>query len=253
MNGLIAKACPVLDPKPTVVDIIVSIHRDQVKPSVEAVLDSVAGAFAFRKSASTLAKALDPDFSQLFFSNSITQATRVRIKVMKAVAKKLTTKTENAYVQGFMSRPVLRYLSRDPAVSLCAGTGRNYSFVDSVARFGDLVFARDLTAAYKRAGSTFQGAMEQYFVVLAEVGDAPVASGSNQSPIGNRGGHGSRTGFRGARGRKRFGGTQFQVIFTFSISVKISDKISVTFLRNLRISEIEFISVRFPTVGIPLR
>ena len=205
VNGLITKACPDLDPKPAVVDIIVSIRRDQVQPSVEAVLDSVAGAFAFRKAASTLAKALNPDFSQLFFSNSITQATRVRIEIMKAIAKKLTTKTENAYVQGFMSRPMLRYLSRDPAVSLCSGTGRNYSFVDSVSRFGDLVLVHDLTAAYKRAGSTFQGAMEQYFVVLAEVGDMPVASGSNQSPIGNRGGRGARAGFRGARGRKRFG------------------------------------------------
>ena len=207
VTDLIAKACPVLDPKPAVVDIIVSIRRDQVQPSVEAVLDSVAGAFAFRKAASTLAKALNPDFSQLFFANSITQATRVRIEIMKAIAKKLTTKTENAYVQGFMSRPMLRYLSRDPAVSLCAGTGRNYSFVDSVSRFGDLVLIHDLTSAYKRAGSTFQGAMEQYFVVLAEVGDAPVASGSNQLPIGSRGGRGARFGFRGARGRKRFGGS----------------------------------------------
>jgi len=207
VNELITKACPDLDPKPAVVDIIVSIRRDQVQPSVEAVLDSVSGAFAFRKAASTLAKALNPDFAQLFFSNSISQATRVRIEIMKAIAKKLTTKTENAYVQGFMSRPMLRYLSRDPAVSLCAGTGRNYSFVDSVSRFGDLVLVHDLTAAYKRAGSTFQGAMEQYFVVLAEAGDAPVASGSNRSPIGSRGGRGARAGFRGVRGRKRSGET----------------------------------------------
>ena len=92
-------------------------------------------------------------------------------------------------------------------MSLCAGSGRNYSFVDSFSHFGDLVFVSDLTGAYKRAGLTFQGAMEQYLVALAEAGHAPVASGSNQSPIGNRGGCGSCVGFHRARGRKRFGGT----------------------------------------------
>ncbi len=87
---------------------------------MEAIFDSVAGAFAFRKAASTLGKAKDPHFVKLFFSNSITQATRVRVEIMRAIAKKLTTETENAYVQGFISRHVLRYLSRNPGASLCA-------------------------------------------------------------------------------------------------------------------------------------
>jgi len=210
LTELIAKACPELDPKPAVVDVVVNIRRDQVNPSVEMKLDSVNGAFAFRKSAAALAKAQDPEFVKLFFSNSITQATRVRIEIMKAIAKKLTTKTEEAYVQGFISRPLLRYLSRNPAKSFAAGTGRSYTFVDSVSRFGDLVQAHDLVAAYKRAGGTFLGAMEQYFVLLAEPEDRPVASGSNRSPLGGRGGvRGSRGLHRGSglgfRGRKRFG------------------------------------------------
>ena len=135
---------------------------------------------------------------------------------MKAIAKKLTTPTENAFVQGFISRPVLRYLVREGAPSFCAGTGRSYSFVDCMSRYGDLVQAKDLTSAYRRAGSTFRGAMEQYFVVLSEVEDVPLASGSNQSPIGARGGRGggsrpfqgSRGGFSGNRGQKRSGSPQ---------------------------------------------
>ena len=212
VTELILKACPDLDPKPTITDVIVNLRRDQGNPSIEAKFDSVANAFAFRKSAAALAKAENVDFARLFFSNSITQATRVRIEVMKSIAKKLTTLTENAYVQGFISKPVLRYVSRDPAVSLCAGTGRSYSFVDSVSRFGDLVHGYELSSAYKRAGNTFKGAMEQYFVVLREAEDAPVASGSNQFPVGFRGGRGSPSGFRGRvrgvrgyRGRKRTG------------------------------------------------
>ena len=98
LTDLIAKACPELNPKSAVIDVIVNIRRDQVNPSVEMKVDSVNGAFAFRKSAAALAKAQAPEFVQLFFSNSITQATRVRIEIMKAIAKRLTTTTEEAYV-----------------------------------------------------------------------------------------------------------------------------------------------------------
>ena len=207
VTTLVQKACPDLNPQPSVVDVIVNIHREQATPTVEIKFDSVNGAFSFRKSAAALAKAQNSDFASLFFSNSVTQATRVRIEIMKAIAKKLTTLTEEAFVQGFLSRPVLRYLARDPTDQTCAGTGRSYSFVDSVSRFGDLLFSRDLTAAYRRAGSTFQGAMEQYFVVLKESEDVHFASGSNRDTLGDRGRRGSRFSSRGSargsRGQKR--------------------------------------------------
>ncbi len=132
-----------MDPKPRVVDVIVNIRRDQLNPSIEVRFDSTSGAFAFRKSAASFAKTLHPDFNTLFISNSVTQATRVRIEIMKAIATKLTTTTEEAFVQGFSSRPMLRYLVRESCESFCSGTGRNYSFVDSVSRFGDLVTVSD--------------------------------------------------------------------------------------------------------------
>ncbi len=180
-----------------------------------------------------MAKAQDPDFANLYFSNSVTQATRVRIEILKAIAKRLTTETESAFVQTYTSRPVLRYISEESAESPASGTGRSYSFVDAVARFGELVFDADLASAYKRAGATFRGAMEQYFVILREAEDLPVATGTNQialglrgapggrggnpirSPLSSRGRRGSRPsplrGGRGvgirSRGRKRRGGT----------------------------------------------
>jgi hypothetical protein len=197
--------------KPLVTDVIVSLHRNQVAPSVEAKFETAASALLFRKAASTLAKAQDPGFVNLYFSNSVTQATRVRIEILKAIAKKLTTETESAFVQSFISRPVMRYVSEDENLEV-SGTGRSYSFVDAVLRFGDLVQDADLTSAYKRAGGTFRGAMEQYFILLREAEDVSVASEVNTTPRGVRGGRGGRGGrgstplhaaTRGFRGLKR--------------------------------------------------
>jgi hypothetical protein len=211
--ALVELACPELEPKPSIVDVVISMHRDQVKPAVEVRFDSVPGALAFRKAAAALAKDKNVKFSALFFSNSITHSTRVRIEIMKVIAKKLTTDTEVAFVQGFISRPVMRYNAREAAQSYAAGTGRSYSFVDCVSRFGDLVIAHELAPAYRRAGATFKGAMEQYFILLNEDESGFGASGVNRAPIGHRHATRGRSGHRGSpllpgfanRGRKRFG------------------------------------------------
>ena len=117
---------------------------------------------------------------------------------MKAIAKKLTTETEKAYVQGFISCPVMRYLQRNPEEGFAAGTGRSHSFVDCVTRFGDLVQAHELGSAYRRAGATFRGAMEQYFVLLTE--DDFNFSGTNRVPVGQRS-LPPGASFSGSRGR----------------------------------------------------
>jgi len=202
-------ACPDLDPIPVIQDIMVSFRRDLVSPVVEVRFQSASCATSFRKAAAALAKAKDPDFGHLFFSNSVTQATRVRIEILRAIAKKLTTESEAAYVQGFTSRPILHYVVKESMPSNCAGTGRGYSFSDAVGRYGDLLCQADLASAYRRAGSTFQGAMEHYFVVLKE----GVATAANQVPLGQRGrpargGGNQRGGRRGsillrAESRKR--------------------------------------------------
>jgi hypothetical protein len=195
VDKLVSAALPDLDPAPTVIDLTVTFRRDQVSPVVEAKFQDSATASSFRKAAAALAKAKVPDFASLFFSNSVTQATRVRIEIMRAISKKLTTDSETAYVQGFTSRPIMHYVVKDSMVSHCSGTGRGYTFADAVSRFGDLLCPADLSSAYKRAGSTFHGAMEQYFVVLKE----GVLSSSNQEPLGHR---------NGTRGRPRSGAPQ---------------------------------------------
>ena len=156
ITDLVKVACPELTPAPIVTDILVNLRREQLNPVVEAKFDSLAGAFAFRRAAAALAKAKSPQFAALFFSNSVTQATRVRIEIMRSIAKKLTTASETAYVQGFISKPALHYVVKEGMPSHCSGTGRSYNFIDSVARFGDLLMPLDLAPAYKRAGDTFK-------------------------------------------------------------------------------------------------
>ncbi len=135
-----------------------------------------------------LAKANHAEFSSLFFSNAVTQSTRVRIDILKALVKKQSTPTETAYVQGFLSRPILQYRVKDGARSSAEGVGRSYTFVDAIAKFVSKFLSRDLTTAYLRAGDTFHGALSQYFVVLSDQDIGRVTrTGGNQVPLGRRG------------------------------------------------------------------
>ena len=64
------------------------------------------------------------------FSPTLAQ---VQIEIMKAVTKKLTTPSESAFVQGFISRPDMRSLSINLEESYCTGTGCNCMFLDCFA------------------------------------------------------------------------------------------------------------------------
>ena len=190
-------ACPDVDPRPAIVDTLVNLRREQVNPVVECKFDSQSNASSFCRAAAALAKAKNPDFSKFFFSNSVTQATRVRIEILRAISKKLTTDSESAYVQGFISKPVMHYNVKESMPSFCAGTGRSYNFVDAVMRFGDLLQPTDLAPAYRRAGDTFRGSMEHYFILLKDDIANFGVPGVNRMPLGQRGRHAS--GGRAAR------------------------------------------------------
>ena len=193
VTRLITLTCVSADPLPKVTDVYINLRKDRGLPLVEVRFDTVSGAQLFRREGVKLAKAEQPEFTALFFSNSVTQSTRVRIEVMKALSKKLTTASESSYVQGFISRPVLQYHAKEGVRSTADGVGRSYTYVDAIAKFGSLIGSGDLSTAYLRAGNTFVGAMSQYFIVMNE---ACVAGGSrsgvNRAPLGRRGGRFSR-------------------------------------------------------------
>jgi hypothetical protein len=143
----------------------------------------------------------------MFITNSVNLATRVWIDVMKTIAIKLTNSDVQAYVVGFIARPVLHVKKRSN------NTQRSYTFVDSVSFYGHLLRPVDLGIAYKRAGKAFDGQLQQNFIVLNvddwEVcwnesslhrEDVPTGSGSCGRGGGDRGARGGG-GYRGARGQ----------------------------------------------------
>ena len=86
-------------------------------------------------------------------------ATRVRIEILKAIAKKFSKDKEELYVIGYASRPVLH-------VKLGEQNSKWLGFSDALVRYGSGLEERDLGDAYKKAGVAFRGQLQQYFVVL---------------------------------------------------------------------------------------
>ena len=115
---------------------------------------------------------------RIFISNCVTLGTRVRTEILKAIARKCSSPSEDMYVHGFTSRPVLQVKPKNGGAQLAL------TFVDAIVRYGRKVREADLTLAYERAGTSFAGQMGQNFIVLTDKG---VKQGGRQS----RGGGGA--------------------------------------------------------------
>ncbi len=200
LTSMVLEACPDLVPQPQVLDVFVNMRYGRGPPFLEARLDSAASSSAFRIAAAKLSKVEDSRFANLFIANSVTLTTRVRIEILRALAKLLTTDTEEAYVQSFTSRPMLHYQSKEGVQYPLPGTNRSYSFVEAVGKWGSSLTTTHLLPAYRRARPAFIGCLEQYFVVLKESEPSEVSSGfdqlfptgSNAYPLRGAPGRGSR-------------------------------------------------------------
>jgi hypothetical protein len=131
-------------------------------PMVEVRLDSVASAIAIRKAFADRKKAGE-DFGRLFLANCVGLATRVRVDILKAIAKRCTEGNDTAFVVAFTSRPMLHIRTTETGGQPRTMT---YTFSDSVAKFGGRLQDGDLEEAYRRAGLNFAGQMSQHFVVM---------------------------------------------------------------------------------------
>jgi len=139
-------------------------------PMVEVKLLSVEVAIGIRKAFAEKRKENDGKaLGKLYVANSVSLSTRVRIDVMKAMAKRLTNTRDSAHVASYSSRPILHVKT---ASTSGEPISRAYTFIDAVSRYGGVLVQQDLDEAYKRAGSAFRGTMEQHFVVLHEFGPA---------------------------------------------------------------------------------
>jgi hypothetical protein len=146
-------------------------------PMVEVKMGSIEDAANIRRAFAEKRKEGDgKSLGRLYVANSVTLSTRVRIDVMKAIARKLSTGTEAAHVSAFSSRPILH------VKNLNDQTTRAYTFIDAVIKYRSALRKGDLDEAYRRAGSAFRGQVEQHFVVLHESGVERVEpSGGNRA------------------------------------------------------------------------
>jgi hypothetical protein len=193
-------------------------------PMLEVRLERTEHALAIRKAYADKKKnkKLSPHLESLFISNSVSLATRVRVDIMKAVARKVSNAQDLAYVAGFTSRPMMHIRKAGPP-SPSMKPLKSFSFIDTITRFGHLVDVEDLETAYGRAGNSFNGQLQQNFVVLNERDQASLRSvsgraasastsrgtGASRGRGGGAGGGGPTAGSSGdgrTRGEKRSGG-----------------------------------------------
>ena len=174
ITGLVTEAFPDVERPPLVLDVLVNMRYGRGPPFFEVKFDSPGSSSSFRISAAKLAKSETGSFKGLFISNNVNLSTRIRIDIMKLIAKRLSSLTEYSYVQGFSSRPTLHYKMKEaeegaPTPVAALGTGRSYTFVESVERWGHLLKASALDAVRRKASTAFSGCLEQYFVVLSDL------------------------------------------------------------------------------------
>jgi len=142
-------------------------HNGKDIPMVEVKLNSIEAATGLRKAFAEKRKEGDGKiFGRLYVANSVSLSTRVRIDIMKAIAKKISNGNIKAHVAAYSSRPILHV--RSEGESGGQNTSRAFTFIDSVIRYGSAVVQQDLEEAYRRAGTAFRGQIEQHFVVLRE-------------------------------------------------------------------------------------
>jgi len=208
LQQLVDEACPDVLPRPEVLDVYVNMRYGQSSPFLEGRMDSATSSTTFRTSASKLSRDESPNFKDLFIANAVTLSTRVRIEILRAISKLLVSDQMDSFVQGFSSRPLLHFNTKEHVNYRVDGANRSYTFVEAVSKFGHLVSPADLLPAYRRARPAFNGCLEQYFVLLKEnvAGDFFLPPGPNSAPIGQRtsgfSSRGQRSRYQGSRGSR---------------------------------------------------
>lgn len=179
---------------------------DKGKIRIEFRLDSTEKAREIRKifAVNRAAKKLEPEIAELHVTTVVTLATRVRMDIMKAIASKIETDTEVAYVPNFLPRPIM-HIKRKLAGEQSGSRGhvKTLTFVDSVVEYGNVVSKKDLSRAYDSAKNNFGGMMSQHFLVLEEVETVrePQPGGSGGGLRGVKRPNVSAGGGRGKGGR----------------------------------------------------
>jgi hypothetical protein len=169
-------------------------NRDRAIPLCEVKFADRETAIKIRKDFAAKKKG-GHDYGRLGIFNSVTLATRVRIEILWAMAKKIQNEKETATVLGYSSRPTLQVKDK-------SGQRRPLSlgFADSLMRYGKMLKEGDLVSAYKKAGTSFAGLLQQNFVVMHDLNRTGVGAWGGKGP--GAGGNPKRSGKKRPRNQK---------------------------------------------------
>jgi uncharacterized membrane protein YgcG len=171
--------------------------------------------FATRRAAGNMPEG----FENVQVMTAITLATKVRIEIMKTIARRIESSTETAYVPTFLPRPIMHIKAKSDRSE--SGTRGKHdprrhigslTFADSIMQYGGLISGNDLEPAYKKAAGNFRGQMRQHFVVLEDsdyrprYSYPPPAVGSGTSGSGGSSGTSGTSGPTGPSGSSGAGG-----------------------------------------------
>lgn len=170
---------------------------------LEFKLDSFDKAREIRKifAQKRVANTLPDSFGKLQVMSVITQATKVRLEIMKAIARQIESDTETGYVPTYLPRPILHVKGK--SVSGPRRHIRSLTFTDAIEQYGMNLTLKDLGPAYEKAAWNFQGQMRQNFVVLQDRSEE--AGGATRTPGPSRGSWRGRGGGGGASAAPRGG------------------------------------------------
>jgi len=138
-------------------------HPEDKLPNIKAFFINSDTALAFRDAANKLRIAKKEFWASIYVSNDPTKATRVRICVLQAIAKRLAPLPANAGKTIFVSR-------FDVKPQLCfkfsGRVERRFDYVAAIEKYRSVLKPEDKEAAKKVAGKTFSDDDLRQFIVL---------------------------------------------------------------------------------------
>lgn len=163
-------------PRPT------HLNNDRIPPFVVR-FPSVAECVKFKRDAYRLSSNHDALAGAGFYP-CVTPATRVRVEVLRAIARKLTKDDQSGYCPLYGSRPLLHI---GPKVNGKITPKETLTYITAVQRYRHLINIRDLYFAYQTLGTNFGGCLRQTFIVLNEDDRKASEAARNRDAQTNRG------------------------------------------------------------------
>ena len=109
------------------------------------------------------------DLSRVSVQNSVTKGTRIRISILKLIAKRYSDSNPEgkAHVVGYTAQPLLKVIP-PPGDNDRVPQPRSYTYIEAVQKFPTCFPDADIGPITKRAYSSFPGQLRSTFIVLSD-------------------------------------------------------------------------------------